>query len=161
MTPSDCWIRQSFSRPHDSLTYAAELLTLTGLELHTAAECCNVQTDDGNPYECVCVPACVPACLEKGRARACVPHNICSECSSPPLSALWREKKQQFAANEASRSEPSEHVGAGKTKSCKAKRQNLSAFQKESDCNRKSLCYQGIKQRSRCLHKCCVTETRV
>lgn len=109
MTPSDCWIRQSFSRPHDSLTYAAELLTLTGLELHTAAECCNVRTDDGNPYECVCVRACVAACLEKGRARACVPHNICSECSSPPLSALWREKKnsnllqtRQVGENQAS-----------------------------------------------------------
>lgn len=63
MTPSDCWVRQSFSRPHDSLTCAAQLLTLTGLELHTAAECCNVQTDDGNPHECVCVRACVRGCV--------------------------------------------------------------------------------------------------
>lgn len=53
MTPSDCWIRRSRSRPHDSLTYATELLTLTGLELRTAAECCNVRADDGNSDECL------------------------------------------------------------------------------------------------------------
>lgn len=142
MTPSDCWIRQSFSRPHDSLTYAAELLTLTGLELHTAAECCNVQTDDGNPYERVCVPACLRPCVfgkRESTGLCAIQHLLRVQLSSfiCPLEG----KKQPFAANEASRSEPSEHVGAGKTKSCKAKRQTLSAFQKESDCNRKSVEY--------------------
>lgn len=81
VTPSDCWIRQSFSRPHDSLTCAAELLTLTGLELHTAAECCNVQADDGNPYECVCVPACVRV-WKKGE------HGLVCHTTSAPSAAL-------------------------------------------------------------------------
>lgn len=48
VTPSDCWTLQSCSRAYD-----AERLTLTGLELHAAPQCCNVHTDDGNPCECV------------------------------------------------------------------------------------------------------------
>lgn len=125
VTPSDCWIRQSFSRSRDGLTCAAELLTLTGLELHTAAECCNVQADDGNPYQCVCASV--------GRERGLVCHT-----TSAPSAALLlylpfgRGGGQQFAANEQSRSEASERAcGSRKNKVWQSQETNFVRFSLE------------------------------
>lgn len=141
MTPSDCWIRQSFSRPHDSLTYAAELLTLTGLELHTAAECCNVQTDDGNPYECVCVPACLRPCVfgkRESTGSCAIQHLLRVQLSSfiCPLEG----KKTAICCKRGKSERTKRACGSRKNKVLQSKETDF-AFQKESDCNRKSVEY--------------------